>query len=192
MPFSNPPTAHRSCRHLDFLDLLRATSGRAGSDRKICLAAHPLFGWIELRTRDMPGIDAHSNEDGNSRLVSYPAPPQYIIVTVHQRLGFSGSGINRMNYKLAKELYDVGFPQGGKGSWILPLDNIVARRTDRVYVPTLLELIDACGERFGYLKRGEDEHRSTFWIASTWDATAENGSTPEEAVARLWLALNNR
>ena len=57
-----------------------------------------------------------------------------------------------MNYEVAKELYDDGFPQGGLGSWALPPDRLVSRRTDRVYVPTLSELVDACGDDFKCLR----------------------------------------
>jgi hypothetical protein len=38
-----------------------------------------------------------------------------------------------VNYDLAKELNDNGFPRGGKGTWITPPDKIVARAADRVY-----------------------------------------------------------
>jgi hypothetical protein len=97
-----------------------------------------------------------------------------------------------MNYELAKELRDAGFPQGGKGSWIGPVDQIVWRSGDRVYVPTLEELIEVCGKDFGILGRSD----KTEWFAVTRGdehpndpATTKVGSTPTEAVAGLWLAL---
>jgi hypothetical protein len=95
-----------------------------------------------------------------------------------------------MNYELAKELEEAGFPQGGKGSWTLPPDRLLARRTDRVYVPTLTELIEACGDHFGSLHRGHDPAN---WWASGCDEASGNslGKSAEEAVARLWLSLNN-
>jgi hypothetical protein len=91
-----------------------------------------------------------------------------------------------MNYELAAELNDAGFPQGGTGSWIGPPDKIVWRSGDRVYVPTLGELIEACGERFKALTYRPH--------AKTWSAEADNfmscgHSSPAEAVAYLWLAL---
>jgi len=93
-----------------------------------------------------------------------------------------------MNYDLAKELEQSGFPQGGDGSWVLPPDQLVSRRTDRVYVPTLSELIEACGEQFFCLI-----HRKRKWAAYTGDERGELQDciyfTAEEAVARLWLAL---
>ena len=53
-----------------------------------------------------------------------------------------------MNYDLAKQLRDAGFPQGGNGKWIGPPDKIVWRSGDRAYAPTLEELIAACGTEF--------------------------------------------
>ena len=61
-----------------------------------------------------------------------------------------------MDYELAKSLMDAGFPQIGKGSSIGSLDKLVWRSGDRVYVPTLEELIDACGENFGSLDKQHD------------------------------------
>jgi hypothetical protein len=97
-----------------------------------------------------------------------------------------------MHYDLALELKNAGFPQYGKGTWTLPLDRLVGRRDDRVYVPTLEELIDACGERFTSLdqvfKPKEGNTYEPSWLANSM----ERGSTATEAVARLWLALNQR
>src|SRR5437879_2677349 len=53
-----------------------------------------------------------------------------------------------MNYALAKERQEAGFPQGGDGKWIHSPDQLVARKADRIYVPTLSELIEAC--RFAF------------------------------------------
>ena len=49
----------------------------------------------------------------------------------------------RVDYELAKSLMDAGFPQIGKGRLIGSPDKLVWRNSDRVYVPTLEELIDA-------------------------------------------------
>ena len=67
----------------------------------------------------------------------------------------------RMDYDLAESLMDAGFPQLGKGSLIGPLNKLVWRSGDRVYVPTLEELIEACGESFGSL-----EKQNGGWLAS--------------------------
>jgi hypothetical protein len=96
-----------------------------------------------------------------------------------------------VNYKLAKQLKDMGLAQGGKGSWTFPPDNLVTRHSDRVYVPTLEELIEACGERFSGLTA---DWGVKDWTAhDTKDANVGGcGSTPTEAVAKLWLALNKK
>lgn len=93
-----------------------------------------------------------------------------------------------MNYELAKELEDAGFPQGGEGRWTFPPNNLVTRARDRVYVPTLEELIEACGNSFK-LERLDLYEKPSSWKAETFFDRGE-GSTPVESVARLWLALN--
>jgi hypothetical protein len=59
------------------------------------------------------------------------------------------------------------------------------------YVPTLSELIEACEERFWKLTK---RLNATGWvaIAKAPNGGNANGSSPEEAVARLWLALNKK
>jgi hypothetical protein len=90
-----------------------------------------------------------------------------------------------MNYELAKQLNDAGFPQGGKGAWTFPPQNLVARSADRIYVPTLSELIEACSDgAFMLLTKGDG-----VWAATVNGKLAE-GPTAEEAVAKIWLALN--
>jgi hypothetical protein len=82
-----------------------------------------------------------------------------------------------MDYELAKSLMDAGFPQIGKGSLIGSLDKLVWRSGDRVYVPTLEELIDACGENFGSLNRQNDG-----WLAY---ANYDQSCFAETAVKRI-------
>ena len=91
----------------------------------------------------------------------------------------------RMDYDLAESLMDAGFPQIGKGSLIGPMNKLVWRSGDRVYVPTLEELIEACGDGFESLERGMNT-----WFCN--DTFLYDGTTPVEAVARLWLALNRK
>jgi hypothetical protein len=95
-----------------------------------------------------------------------------------------------MNYELAKELMDAGFPQGGSGDWVVDPNAVVVRSGERVYAPTLSELIEACGERFAGLDRLADRTWAARTIDYSNDWGHEHGSTSEEAVARLWLALN--
>jgi hypothetical protein len=90
-----------------------------------------------------------------------------------------------ISYQLARKLKDAGFPQSE-----------LARAQqkagyDYVSMPTLSTLIDACAGDFGALRREPD-----CWVAceyvserGRWTNTHE-GESPEDAVARLWLALN--
>ena len=95
-----------------------------------------------------------------------------------------------VDYQLAQELRDAGFPQTGRGTQIGPPDKLVWRAGDRVYIPTLSELIEACGERFWMLEARNLEEGN--WHASGYGVDkieGSCGSSPDEAVARLWLAL---
>ncbi len=99
-----------------------------------------------------------------------------------------------MNYELAKQLKDAGFPQNGNGEPQYFKDGVRDRtefghRYERLYIPTLEELIEACGDGFNGLHKA-----GTAWLASTLKGTGEfdgAGETPTEAVARLWLALQD-
>ena len=95
-----------------------------------------------------------------------------------------------MDYPLANELKNAGFPQGGRGRWTVDPNRIVVRSEDRAYVPTLEELLEACGDDFVGIHRRD---RETWQCArSSERAPIQNGKTPTEAVARLWLALNKK
>jgi hypothetical protein len=92
-----------------------------------------------------------------------------------------------MNYELCKELEEAGFPQGDSGQWVFPPDKLVSRYYDRVYVPTLEQLIEACGDfEFKLL------HASAGWCAETRGEVSLDHPTPSEAVARLWLAVHKK
>lgn len=111
-----------------------------------------------------------------------------------------------MNFELAKELKDAGFPHTESGKYIdqhnyilLHSSGQLGTANDWCYVPTLSELIEACGEEFMLTNEcGMWEAWSNIGAKNTWPARlgetgAEHqyeGSTPIEAVARLWLALN--
>lgn len=97
-------------------------------------------------------------------------------------------------YHLALELHDAGFPQGGDGTWVGAPDAVVWRSGDTVYAPTLSELIEAFGGYSTLSLEMKDRQKPDRWAATAsrigqlhdW----VHGSTPEEAVAHLWLALN--
>lgn len=105
-----------------------------------------------------------------------------------------------ISHELARQLKDAGFPQHIEGSL-----NPIA---EPAYEPTLSELIAACGSdsplnlHFYPLKGFEKWEASNVALSMEalrqgaegkggWGLIA-NGATPEEAVARLWLALNKK
>jgi len=116
-----------------------------------------------------------------------------------------------MNYSLAKKLKDNGFPQETKMRHYHPIHGMAVGiphpdtliDPEVVALPTLEELIEACGKSHcednlviwfydglfmaGYLQRGEmGKHYVDGY------PTHEKGSTLEEAVANLWLAINKK
>ena len=74
---------------------------------------------------------------------------------------------------------EAGFPQEGYGSF--------AMEGERLYFPTLSELIEACGGGLQNLTNFGDLWQTNCKEGMT-GITA--GITPEEAVASLWLRLN--
>lgn len=112
-----------------------------------------------------------------------------------------------MNYELAKKLKDAGFPQDENFSERCDdvfvccihqrrIDLKSGEKNDAPYMPTLEELIDACGDEFHcliYTTTGGIDSSFKFWSAGI-DKYAKdwsNGKTPIEAVANLWLVLNS-
>ena len=102
-----------------------------------------------------------------------------------------------MDNSLAKELKDAGFPQNGKSCDTHSdfNDSILVERFVR---PTLSELIEACPKQMGtatFVLGSANQGQA--WVACYFDFRAnrgaelnETGQTPDEAVARLWLALH--
>lgn len=91
-----------------------------------------------------------------------------------------------ISYELAKELRDEGFPQK-KWSGITAFDGLGNTEEHGAYCPTLDQLIEACGDNFSALVLERDGG----WSCSAFDRPGiYGGSTPEEAVARLYLELN--
>lgn len=98
-----------------------------------------------------------------------------------------------MDYELCKKLKDAGFPQGDEYS---VGEYMYGKTPDtRVKVPTLEELIDACGEELECLSRmcDADTNKSIGWITNPDDMSDKIiYETPTEAVAKLYLALYNK
>lgn len=101
-----------------------------------------------------------------------------------------------MNFELKKQLSVAGFPLKTCTN-ILSLFHICGKVECDNY-PTLSELIEACGEKFQNLWKVANEKK---YISISLDIKnglivpakyKGEGSTPEEAVARLWLALNKK
>jgi hypothetical protein len=112
-----------------------------------------------------------------------------------------------MNIELAQELKEAGYPQevnlfywvappGGNNSvrYGMPTEQEKRRKpkgTQFYAAPMLSELIAACGYGFEALSKREESQ----WLAMSKVELPDKsqgrlGETPEEAVARLWLALN--
>ena len=118
-----------------------------------------------------------------------------------------------MKYELAKQLKDSKFPQihSGDSRWITKIGDFVAFyriddngnyrgintskdavENDLCYYPTLSELIEACGYKFYNLTRLQPKEIKDKWGAEgTEDEDLYLGNSPEEAVANLWLALQD-
>lgn len=104
-----------------------------------------------------------------------------------------------MEYKLAEQLKEAGFPQEGEGQMHHNLTKEL--RTPPVYVPTLPELIKAVED--WWWKNVEGMPYIHFRLvhsqvekSGSWSAILEenirSGKTLEEAVANLWLVLNEK
>jgi len=105
-----------------------------------------------------------------------------------------------MKYELALELKNAGFPQKDN-AWYYTDENTVMycgiehSLPEMVMKPTLSELIENCGEGIARLWRVDESYDKG---KTKWCATGKNdfldglGTTPEEAVANLWLALNKQ
>jgi hypothetical protein len=109
-----------------------------------------------------------------------------------------------MTIELAKQLRDADFPFGISDISFPSIDPIVTVGQEKFIrfdddkdtwylLPTLSELIAACGDSFGILvKETHPEHLWEFHARKRHGDYSCWGLTPEEAVARLWLALNKK
>lgn len=114
-----------------------------------------------------------------------------------------------MKYELAKKLKEAGFGEdkdvpdtqsspSGKGDWLYGPKGVP--NDEMVYVPTLSELIRACGERLAYIgpfrSLSDGGNEIVGWGCADFHDEEKkmvyDGSTPEEAVANLWLELNKK
>lgn len=92
-----------------------------------------------------------------------------------------------MDYQLAKQLADSGFPY----KWEKTDEN-----NEPFEAPTLSELIEACGDNFVKLEKVPSGWGAFGRMEKYTDLTSDTmqcgGLTPDVAVARLYLALNAR
>ncbi len=92
----------------------------------------------------------------------------------------------KMDYELAKKLKDAEFPQEGLGMFGGSL-------SEQYYFPTLSELIEAIGQKDDFRLMGCFCGSNPSWSAGIMTVKEAdiwaNGSTPEEAVANLYLKL---
>ncbi len=101
-----------------------------------------------------------------------------------------------MKYELALELKKAGFPQEGSGYYLDQPDGLRLPRSaynpkHDTYIPTLEQLIEACGEKFrALLFIGKGVHTGEPWVAHGEEGIRTGGMTPTSAVAKLWLSLN--
>ena|SRR3990167_1854722 len=105
-----------------------------------------------------------------------------------------------MKYELAKKLKDAGFRQDTKfGIWEGATDYLLLEECPKTWgntiaCPTLSELIEACGTKVFHLRivgRNGVMLENIYWEAKGEKELIGEGKSPEEAVANLWLKLNN-
>ena len=106
--------------------------------------------------------------------------------------------MSRISFELAKELKEAGWPQNIHGDGVLQEHE--TPRWETAAAPSLSELIDECAPDdevydlylSGSKTRSEWEAFHADYTAIPKSGTQVEGTTPEEAVARLWLALQTR
>lgn len=112
-----------------------------------------------------------------------------------------------MTYELAKQLKNAGFPQvfdvgkkfyAEKDAKFGNIQNILLT-DDKISIPSLSELIEACGDGF----RDLCFHPDGFFISDgskkwntnrddLWHCELPPSTSPEEAVANLYLQINSK
>lgn len=110
-------------------------------------------------------------------------------------------GNNMISYELAKKLRDHGFPQKGNpicicGNSFNSFPDCKHIGDDYVVVPTLSELVEEC-VKYLFSQFSLEQH-SNDWRAGVYRSNRQyakqfsSGKTPQEAVANLWLLLNQK
>jgi hypothetical protein len=122
-----------------------------------------------------------------------------------------------MNYELAKKLKDAGFVTHNHDIWTHCVANCFTHSNSEevTHCPSLSELIEACGDRFGAIYKAHDNitiegEGDKITCENVYEAVdsitfsmmtspkfpksflVNEGSTPEIAVANLWLQLNSQ
>lgn len=105
--------------------------------------------------------------------------------------------INQINmeYKLAEKLKNAGFPQP-QDALAKNSARVICKGEDCAYSPTLEELIEACGDCLSHIKKW-----GGYWWAVSHcghleheifgNNLEEQAVDIEEALANLWIKLNN-
>jgi hypothetical protein len=107
-----------------------------------------------------------------------------------------------ITYELTKKLKDAGFPQAYQSEIITEhgfMDEHSAKEMgyDYACIPTLSELIEACGEgeegnQINLQYTRDAGCKASKQFRKTGDYIQVDGSTPEEAVALLYLKLHEK
>lgn len=103
-----------------------------------------------------------------------------------------------ISYELAKELKEAGFPQKLHDKNVVMLNSsgeVEMKLPDICLIanPTLSELIESFPnkEHNEFYMLSKNHNREGWFATNGWGISTE-GSSPEEAVAKLWLELNKR
>lgn len=100
-----------------------------------------------------------------------------------------------MTYELAKQLKDAELLQKGSGYFLGEQSPEHDGTLDAlVYVPTIVELIDACGDRLLSMEKIKvkelDGSYSFQWFVRESSGYMVSSNSLEWAFAKLWLKLN--
>lgn len=103
-----------------------------------------------------------------------------------------------MNYKLAKQLSEAGFPQASyvgaqwyaHGGIIRQTKPMSTVPDGYLYLPTLEEIIEACGDDYFTLSGIGSDWLAVYGVKGVKYGEVR-GKIRIEAIARLWLALNS-